>query len=231
MEKKGQIVASLSESLFENAVDIGSDLLEIPIDQLIGNDILREIPIVNTIVGLGKMAINVRDLYLIKKTVAFIGKLNQNQLSKKKIADHKSRLENDSDRLNKELEFIMVKLDRMNETRKSIVMSNIYLKYIDENIDLDWEDFCILTDILERFSIYDYPSLLEMYNRRLVGTGDEFNKLGFSRLSSLGLIDYVGGMRMRSQAGEDFIAKINPLGQFFIESGFMDADGKLLEFT
>ncbi len=231
MEEKRQIVSSLKESLLEETIDIGNEFLEIPIDQLIDNDMLRDIPIVNTLVGLGKIAMNVRDLYLIKKTVAFIASLNQNKLSKEKIARHKAKLETDSKKLNKELEFIMVMLDRMNETQKSIIMSNMYLKYLDEKTDFDWEDFGILTDILERFSIYDCPTLLEVYDKGFIGIEDEFNKLGFSRLNSLGLIDYFGGMRMSLQSGENFIARINPLGQFFVENGLTDLNGSLLKFV
>ncbi len=231
MEEKRQIVSSLKESLLEETIDMGSEFLEIPIDQLIDNDMLRDIPIVNTLVGLGKIAMNVRDLYLIKKTVAFIASLNQNKLSKEKIARHKAKLETDSKKLNKELEFIMVMLDRMNETQKSIIMSNMYLKYLDEKTDFDWEDFGILTDILERFSIYDCPTLLEVYDKGFIGIEDEFNKLGFSRLNSLGLIDYFGGMRMSLQSGENFIARINPLGQFFVENGLTDLNGSLLKFV
>lgn len=50
MEKKGQIASSLKESLFEETMDIGSDFLEIPLDQLMDNDMLKDIPIVNTLV-------------------------------------------------------------------------------------------------------------------------------------------------------------------------------------
>lgn len=119
----------------------------------------------------------------------------------------------------------------MNETQKSIIMSNMYLKYLDEKTDFDWEDFGILTDILERFSIYDCPTLLEVYDKGFIGIEDEFNKLGFSRLNSLGLIDYFGGMRMSLQSGENFIARINPLGQFFVENGLTDLNGSLLKFV
>lgn len=231
MEKKGQIASSLKESLFEETMNIGSDFLEIPLDQLMDNDMLKDIPIVNTLVSLGKIAMNVRDLYLIKKTVVFIAGLNQDKLSREKVVRHKAKLEADSKKLNKELEFIMVMLDRLNEAQKSVVLSNMYLKYIDADVEFDWEDFCILTDLLERFSLYDYPSLLEVHNKGFISVGDEFNKLGFSRLNSLGLIDYFGGMRMRLQTGENFVARINPLGQFFIESAFTDLEGRMLKIT
>lgn len=125
----------------------------------------------------------------------------------------------------------MVMLDRLNEAQKSVILLNMYLKYIDVDVEFDWEDFCILTDLLERFSLYDYPSLLEVYNKGFIGVGDEFNKFGFSRLSSLGLIDYFSGMRMRLQIGENFVARINPLGQFFIKNAFTDLEGRLLKIA
>lgn len=96
MEEKGQIVSSPKKSLFEETMNIGSDFLEIPLDQLMDNDMLKDIPIVNTLVSLGKMAMNVRDLYLIKKTMVFIVGLNQNKLFREKLVRHKTKLEADS---------------------------------------------------------------------------------------------------------------------------------------
>ena len=84
---------------------------------------------------------------------------------------------------------------------------------------------------IERFSIYDYPILLDIYQKKQIGIEDEFNKLGFSRLNSMGLIDYFFGMEMRSRFGNDgFIAKINLLGCSFIEMAFIDINGQLLNF-
>lgn len=231
MGKEGKLVEALKKSIFEDTMEIGSNFLELPIDCLIQNDMFRNIPIVNTIYGLGKTAINVRDIYLIKKTLVFIEKLNQNKLSREKISNHQAKLEVDQKRLNKELEYVMLMLERMNEVQKSVIMSNMYLKYMDDNIEFDWKDFCILIDILERFSIYDSSSLLKIYNKQSIGVKDEFNKLGFSRLSSLGLIDYLGGMKIMLPSGEEFIAKISPLGSFFVEQGFMGLDGNWLQFS
>ena len=56
-----KLVDDFEKSLFNSSKDVISDYLEIGIDSLMNEGILKEIPIVNTIVGVLKIGKNVHD--------------------------------------------------------------------------------------------------------------------------------------------------------------------------
>ena len=61
-----KLVDDFEKSLFNSSKDVISDYLEIGIDSLMNEGILKEIPIVNTIVGVLKIGKNVHDRNLLK---------------------------------------------------------------------------------------------------------------------------------------------------------------------
>ena len=91
-----ELVENFEKSLFDDSKDIIEDYLEIGIDSIIDNGILKEIPIVKTIVGVLKVGKNVHDRNLLKQTLVFINEFNRNEIRQDKIEEYKKRIENDS---------------------------------------------------------------------------------------------------------------------------------------
>ena len=91
-----ELVENFEKSLFNDSKDIIEDYLEIGIDSIIDNGILKEIPIVKTIVGVLKVGKNVHDRNLLKQTLVFINEFNRNEIRQDKIEEYKKRIENDS---------------------------------------------------------------------------------------------------------------------------------------
>lgn len=80
-----KLVDDFEKSLFNSSKDVISDYLEIGIDSLMNEGILKEIPIVNTIVGVLKIGKNVHDRNLLKQTLTFINEFNNNKISHDKL--------------------------------------------------------------------------------------------------------------------------------------------------
>ena len=120
-------------------------------------------------------------------------------------------------------------LEQMSETRKASILGNLYLKYIDEEIQFSWRDFCIFAEILERFSVYDAGAIIDLYDKKVIRPEEQYNALALTRISSLGLADFLGGMRM-SIGRQECVAKINQLGELFVEMAFMDNEKKIITF-
>lgn len=76
-----KLVDDFEKSLFNSSENVISDYLEIGIDSLMNEGILKELPIVNTIVGVLKVGKNVHDRNLLKQTLTFINEFNNNQIS------------------------------------------------------------------------------------------------------------------------------------------------------
>ena len=68
-----QIITPFKESLFnDNLKDVAGDIIELGIDSILEDGLLRDIPIVNTIVGTFKFGQNIHDRNLLKQTIIFI---------------------------------------------------------------------------------------------------------------------------------------------------------------
>lgn len=153
-----ELIPSFKKSLFDTTIDIGVDLLELPIDLLTENEIIKDIPIVGTIVKLGKATTTIRDRHLIKKLVKFIESINNGDIESEKLERHKQILESDNKKLNEELENIIIIIDRQLEIDKTKILGELYKSYVCGNID--WEDFKSFSDVLERLFLYlENPAL------------------------------------------------------------------------
>lgn len=183
-----ELIPSLKKSLFDKTVDLSSDLLEIPIDALIDNDIIKEIPVVGSIVKLGKAAVTIKEAHTIKKLVAFIESVNNGDVEPDVLEKHKQMLETNTKKLNSELEMVLILVDRQLEIEKTKILSELYKAYISEK--MAWSDFLYLSEILEKFFLRDVHALRVICENGYVEKNDIDNKLSMFRLESIGLIQY-----------------------------------------
>ena len=98
-----KLVDDFEKSLFNSSENVISDYLEIGIDSLMNEGILKELPIVNTIVGVLKVGKNVHDRNLLKQTLTFINEFNNNQISDDKLERYKLTIEMNPKRCEEEL--------------------------------------------------------------------------------------------------------------------------------
>lgn len=179
-----ELIPSFKKSLFNNIGDIGADLLELPIDLFTENEVIKDIPVVGTIVKLGKTVGTIRDRYLIKKLIIFIKSVNDGTVESDIIKNHKEILESDPKKLNEELENVMILVDRELEIDKTKILAELYKAYICKKIH--WSDFTYLSEMLERLCLRDIDSLSEIYE-----TGHaKKDKFGVFRLEAVGLVKY-----------------------------------------
>lgn len=219
-----ELYESMSQSILNSAVDLGTDYAEIAIDQILKDGLLRDLPIVKSFVQTGKVVVAVRDLFCLKKTIRFIIEMNNGSLCSEKLEKHRVSLERNPDKLKREMESVLIFLDRQNEALKAPVLARFYKQYIDENTSFSWRDFGVFGEILESFSIYDLDTLQLLYQREMLGADQEINTLSLSRLFALGLIDYYGGISTRVNGIPNVIAKISDVGRYFYQFGFGTPD-------
>ena len=73
-----KIIPAFETTLFDPTLsDACIDIAELGIDSLLDDDIFKSIPIVNTLVGLGKTAQNIHDRNLLRQTIKFINTFNE----------------------------------------------------------------------------------------------------------------------------------------------------------
>lgn len=182
-----ELVPVFESSLFETSIeDVGIEFAELGIDSILADGILKDIPIVGTIVGVGKLAHNVHDRNLLRQTLTFINEFNKGLVSHEKKEKHRKKLQDNPKKLEEELGRVLILLDRNIDTIKSTFEANFYAAYVEEKIK--WNDFCELCDITDRLFIADIANLKEAYENNGV-RGSTSLSYKHDRLNSVGLLE------------------------------------------
>ena len=183
-----EIIDPFKESLFNDKFKgILGDTIEIGIDSILTDDSLREIPIVNTIIGTFKFGQNIHDRNLLKQTMIFIQEFNNNSNNEKVqkyISKYKKNITNNPKKAEIELVRVMIILNRNIDDIKSSILAKLYLSYIENKID--WSKFCDLSEVNEKMFTLDIEILKDIY---LNNTDFDKDKLhNYQRLVSNGLM-------------------------------------------
>ena len=183
-----EIIDPFKESLFNDKFKgILGDTIEIGIDSILTDDSLREIPIVNTIIGTFKFGQNIHDRNLLKQTMIFIQEFNNNSNNEKVqkyISKYKKNITNNPKKAEIELGRVMIILNRNIDDIKSSILAKLYLSYIENKID--WIKFCDLSEVNEKMFTLDIEILKDIY---LNNTDFDKDKLhNYQRLVSNGLM-------------------------------------------
>ena len=183
-----EIIEPFKESLFNDKFKgILGDTIEIGIDSILTDDSLREIPIVNTIIGTFKFGQNIHDRNLLKQTMIFIQEFNNNSNNEKVqkyISKYKKNITNNPKKAEIELGRVMIILNRNIDDIKSSILAKLYLSYIENKID--WSKFCDLSEVNEKMFTLDIEILKDIY---LNNTDFDKDKLhNYQRLVSNGLM-------------------------------------------
>ena len=158
MEK---LTEDFSKSLFCNITDITEDYAEIGIDIFIENDLIKEIPIIKTLVNIFKIGKNIRDKNLLKQTLIFMQELKKNNIEEEKLKKYKDEIE-------------------------SIMLSRFFKEYVRQTIT--WDEFCEYSEIINRLFIQDIKILRKIYLKEFSDTTNRNDIYRVERLNSLGII-------------------------------------------
>ena len=183
MEK---LIDDFEKSLFNPVQPVVIDLTELSIDSLMDDGILKDLPIVSTIIGVLKISKNIHDRNLLKQTLNFINEFNSNQIDEYKLNNYKKLVETDSKKCEEELGRVLLLLDRFIDKEKSIMLAKIFKAYVEEFIS--WSEFCEYSEIINRLFIQDMSLLKKIYDGVVNDTSDITDTYRVERLNSLGII-------------------------------------------
>lgn len=214
-----KLTDDFKKSLFNDSVDIIGDYLEIGIDSFIEKGILEEMPVVKSIVAVLKIGKNVHDRNLLRQTLTFIKEFNSGNISKDKLVEYKSTIESNPKKCEEELGRVLILLNNYIDTEKSIMLARLYKAYINKNIN--WNEFCEYSEIINRIFIQDLKILKDIYKGVIVDDKGA-NKFRIERLYSTGLIGW--NPKVMFSFGEQEITEnkvnINCIGRKFAEIVF-----------
>ncbi len=181
-----EIVPEFNDSLVIDYSDIISDYLELGIDSILDNDSLKEIPIIKTFIGVGKITKSIRKRNLMKNLVIFINELNSGNIDKEKLKKHKEELNQNPKKAEKELGRILIILEQTIDNLKSSILGKLYKAYI--NQEIDWDLFVEFSEITNRLYINDLSILSLIFKNQLSDTSNRSDLYRIERLNSLGVV-------------------------------------------
>lgn len=178
------IVSEFNKSLIIDSVDVLSDYIDLGISSALelGNDI----PIVKTIIGLGKIAIDIRERNLIKNLISFIKSLNSGNIDKEKLKEHQLKLKEDQKLAKEELGRVLIILDKTIDENKAEILGKLYKAYV--NTRIDWDMFIEFSEITDRMYVNDLEILKSIHEGTMKDAVNKENMYRIDRLNSLGIV-------------------------------------------
>ncbi|MGW7160716.1 hypothetical protein [Paenibacillus taichungensis] len=110
---------AVSNELINTALDLTVDYSEIALDSLLSNDLISEIPIVKSIVALGRFGISIKQLHFTKKVLCFLKEFHSRS-STNNIVKFKNKLNTDQKFKDKVTEQIILMIDRLRTEQRAI---------------------------------------------------------------------------------------------------------------
>jgi len=211
-----KLTQDFANSLIASAEDGIKDCLEIGIDSFIEDGILKEIPIVSTIVSGLKFAKNIYDRNLLKQTLSFINELNNGTLSEEELIVYQSIILNNPKKCEEELGRVLIYLNNFLDKEKSEMLAKLYKAYISKIIS--WNQFCEYAEIINRIFLQDITILKELYEDKYKNIEEIKERYRLDRLTSLGLIKFGSKSRIENSTliiDDNIIDKTNLGGKIY----------------
>lgn len=197
--EKLDLTKALKNSISSEVSANATNLLEIGIDALMDDGILKEIPVVSAVVGVYKIGHSIRELHYIKKLTAFVLALNNGTASEKDKEYYQNALTESDNSRAKEIEHILLLLDRYLHLDQSEMLASLYLAYLREYIT--WDEFAKYSEIIGRFLPGDSVFLKKEASYTVRSSTQEDSLI---RLASLGLYyQVVDDIMIKMRWGQD----------------------------
>lgn len=174
---------SFKNSISEEVAGVCSDFLEIGIDSILDEGVLKDIPFISTAVAVYKIGKSIGERNHLKKLGAFLDEINKNIISENDRRDYQNKLKDKQEFLNKELEYVLVIVDRYIGIEKPKMLAKLYLAYLDGVIS--WVVFTKYAEVIDRFLPGDCETLVSDTTYK---TERDIDTDSIQRLIALGLV-------------------------------------------
>ncbi len=185
MEENNYLVESFGNSIGADIAEFAGEAVGFTLDACVGEDgILKDIPFVGAALKFCNITSKVQKKYSFYKLKAFIQEMNSGTVTPEKLEERKQKFLSKAKFRQKELEYILILIDRYVSFDKPQMLAKLYLAYLDGEII--WEEFTMYAEVVDRFLLVDCNTLISD-----VSTYTTYRNIGVEsilRLEALGLI-------------------------------------------
>lgn len=182
----------VGKALIANNFDNAMDFAEIGLDVFVSDDILKEIPIVKTVVGVVRSGLKVKEIFFTKKILTFLKEFHSGKLPKDKFIQFQEKFDMDENYRTKVMEEIMIFNDTFLQVEKSKVFANLFATYLNDTYS--WDDFINLSLCLNQMNMYGVSLFDDMakFQNPFYGSIHDDTKLLYPLLINSGTITIWG---------------------------------------
>lgn len=158
MNEIKKVSNSLEETIKDsNLQDVTADLAETFTDALLKEGLLKDIPVIGTIIGLTRVTISLNDRLLIKKLIYFISELKTiNQEKRKRLIEEIESSEKQRIKVGEKLLYI---IDKCDDHTAAKYIAILFSAFLDE--DMTYEEFLRGSTIVQRLIVQDLEQFIE----------------------------------------------------------------------
>jgi hypothetical protein len=163
--------------------DLGSlvqDYGELALDSVVRNGLLKDFPVISSIVGVAKLAISIRDTLLVKKILHFLRELGD--ITDEERKRFLQEFEEDTKEQRKIGENLILLLDRLDNLEKPAMVAKLLKAYIKGEIR-NYDEFTYYSAIVDRSPLLDLSALLSFFSEGEIDEqwlAERFHYLGLS---------------------------------------------------
>lgn len=147
--------AGMMETIKEPALGACADVLEVLLDMLTDDGVLKDLPIAGWLVGLGRSLLSVPDRLFLKKLGRFLSELKQVPEKERLAFADKIEREGSTEKVG---EKILMIVDQLDDTEKASLAGQVFSACLRGMIDID--QFYILCSCIRLTRIADIDALL-----------------------------------------------------------------------
>ena len=149
---------AFSDSLKEEAAACATDLVEVGLDAIMDDGLLKDIPILSTAIAIYKIGNSFRERHNVKKLIQFINEINKGIDDEQKRIEYQKKFKDNEQFRNQEIEYLLVLIDRYVSFDKPRLLAKLYLAYLEDNII--WEELLMYAEVIDRFLLLDCRTLI-----------------------------------------------------------------------
>jgi hypothetical protein len=154
MKLKETLIETIKNDELQN---VSSEIAETILDSVFTEGILKDIPIIGTIVGLGKGYVSIQDRLFAKKLLSFLYQLRDIPFEQR--AEQILKIE-ESDEYEKNVgEKLLFIVEKASDSQKASMIGKLFAAYLKE--DISYTDFVRCSEIINKASIYCLIDLIK----------------------------------------------------------------------
>lgn len=182
---KNILSESFRKTIKDNAVNAAGGLVETGLDTVIDNELLKSVPFVSTAVSFYRIGTTIRERHHLIKLLTFIEEINAGTADSAKREKYIRKFEENMQFREKELNYIIIILDRYINQNKTKWLARLYLAYLDEIITL--REFMVYSEVIDALLPGDEEFLC--HDRIPKDINSDVYKLYEQRFCSMGLFE------------------------------------------